>query len=83
MNDNNNIPCKSPIRLRTVDEAYKDIKRMDPNTKVTKYFLKTLVKTGTVPSLKVGNRKRLIDLDLLIRYLSNPAMLEKSGDQIE
>ena len=80
MNDNNNIPCKSLVRLRTVDEAYNDIKRMDPNTKVTKYFLKTLVKTGTVPSLKVGNRKRLIDLDLLIRYLSNPFLFEKSGD---
>ena len=81
MNDNNNIPCKSLVRLRTVDEAYNDIKRMDPNTKVTKYFLKTLVKTGTVPSLKVGNRKRLIDLDLLIRYLSNPSLIEKSGDE--
>ena len=78
-----NILCETPIRLRTVDEAYNEIKRMDPNTKATKYFLKTLVMTGTVPSIKVGNRKRLIDLDLLIRYLSNPALLEKSGDQIE
>ena len=72
---------ESKIRLRTVDEAFKEIAKMDPNNKVTKYFLKTLVKTGKIPSIKVGNKKKLINLDLLIKFLYDPTLFDDRGDR--
>lgn len=67
------------VKLRTIDEAYTEILKMDPDTKITKYFIRTLVKNGTIPFIRVGKRKRLINLDLLIEYLSNP-FFKESGD---
>lgn len=67
------------VRLRTVDEAYEEILKMDPDTKITKYFIRTVVKNGTIPFIRVGKRKRLINLDLLIEYLSNPFSFEGRG----
>lgn len=67
------------VKLRTIDEAYTEIVKMDPDTKITKYFIRTLVKNGTIPFIRVGKRKRLINLDLLIEYLSNPFSFEGRG----
>lgn len=70
---------KPLLRLRTVEESYNEIVKIDPNTKITKYFIKTLVLDGTIPSVRVGKRKRLINLDLLLDMLSDPKRFEK-GD---
>lgn len=67
------------VRLRTIDEAHAEIIKMDPDSKITKYFIRTLVKNGTIPCLRVGKKKRLINLDLLIEYLSNPFSFEGRG----
>lgn len=77
------IENNKSVRLRTVDEIYKEIVKMDPDTQITKYFIKTLVKSNKIPSIKVGNRKRLINLDLLIQYLNNLSSQEKRGDSVE
>ena len=52
------------MRLRTVPEAYRELKKEDPNTAFTLSALRRLVKLGAVPVVLVGN-KRLVDLDKL------------------
>lgn len=59
-------------RMRTLDEAYAEIKQLDPNTGLTKYHLRQLMLTGKVRCIMVGTTRRLVDLDSVIQYLSNP-----------
>ncbi|MED9968735.1 MAG: hypothetical protein UFA98_01825 [Ruminococcus sp.] len=56
-------------RMRTIDNAYAEIKALDPQTDFTKRALRRMVKTKEIPTQKIGN-KNLINLDLLIAKLS-------------
>ena len=56
-------------RMRTISEAYKEIKSKDANTSMTPYFLRRLVLLGEIPSIKAG-RKYLVNMDMLDAYLS-------------
>lgn len=56
-------------RMRTIPEAYKEIKDKDANTSMTPYFLRRLVLLGEIPSIKAG-RKYLVNMDMLDAYLS-------------
>ena len=58
-------------RKRTLDEAYNELKQLDPNTAFSKYYIRRLAISGAVPTIMCG-RKRLIDLDALIEYLNTP-----------
>lgn len=58
-------------RMRLINEAYEEIKAKDPNTAITKYFIRDLVVSGKIPTSKAG-RKYLINMDMLEAYLSNP-----------
>lgn len=55
-------------RFRTVEQAYQEIIKLDPETAISKRLVKDLVYSGEVPSIKVGV-KHLVDLDCLIEYL--------------
>lgn len=55
-------------RIRSIDDAYKLLVEEDPDTAVTKYFIRKLVTEGTIPSFKTGN-KHLLDVDVLHSYL--------------
>jgi len=57
-------------RMRTLNKAYQMLKESDPDTDVTKNFLYSQLRAGTIPFVQVGN-KRLINYDLLIETLSN------------
>lgn len=57
-------------RMRTIDEAYAEIKFADNHTAITKNFIRRLVISGNVPSIKAG-RKYLINMDTLEDYLYN------------
>ena len=59
-----NIP-----RIRTIDNAYAEIKALDPSTDFTKRALRRMGATKEIPTTKIGN-KNLINLDLLIAKLS-------------
>lgn len=59
-------------RMRTIAEAAAELKRLDPATAITPYYIRQLVLTGTIPHLQVGN-KRLINLDKLLDFLGSPA----------
>lgn len=58
-------------RMRTIDEAYEYLKAQDPETAMTRYYLRQLVINGTIPAVMAG-RKYLLNLDKLEEYLSNP-----------
>ncbi len=60
-------------RMRTLDECYAEIKKMDNNTAISKYYIRQLALSGKIPVVMVG-RKRLINLDGLIEYLSAPCV---------
>lgn len=56
-------------RMRTIDNAYAEIKALDPSTDFTKRALRRMVKTNVIPSTQIGN-KYLINLDKLLEILS-------------
>ena len=58
-------------RMRTLDECFAEIKAMDENTAISKYYIRQLALSGKIPVVMCG-RKRLINLGGLIDYLSNP-----------
>ena len=58
-------------KMRTVHEAAQEIKALDPDTAVTEYHIKQLALRGTLPIVRAG-RKKLINFDTLLEYLSNP-----------
>ncbi len=58
-------------KIRTLDECYRELKQLDPNTAVSKYFVRRLALSGEIPTVKCGC-KRLINLDGLIEYLQSP-----------
>ncbi len=56
-------------RMRTIPQAYKEIKAIDPNTSITVSVLRRLVKEGAVETVTIEH-KRLINMDLLFSWLS-------------
>ena len=61
---NNNTP-----RMRTIPQAYSEIKEIDPDTAVTLRALRRMVKNKEIPTVNIAS-KRLINLDLLLDKLS-------------
>ncbi len=54
---------KKPIpRMRTAPKIVAAIRAIDPDTEITEYCVRQLVKTGAVPVVWAGN-KALINLD--------------------
>lgn len=68
-------------RIRTIDQAYAEIKARDPQTALTKTGLRRLVTTHAVPSFLVGC-KYMIDLDKLEAYLQGSIPKEESAPGI-
>ncbi len=56
------------VKLRTSDQAYELIKKMDPDTALTRHAVRTIITSGDIPTLKIG-RKTLVDIDDLYEHL--------------
>lgn len=54
--------------VRTIKGALKELKAIDPNTSVTLYAIRKMVKQNKIPYIKTGN-KILINMDNLIHYI--------------
>lgn len=65
-------------RMRTLDECYNEIKKIDENTAISKYYIRRLALSGKIPVVMCG-RKRLINLDGLINYLSRSGTAENNS----
>lgn len=55
-------------RMRTIKAAAEEIRERDPDTDLTEYALRCMVKTGRIPCIRVGN-KYLVNMDALERVL--------------
>lgn len=53
--------------LRTIDEAYKEIRERDPRSCITKTALRGLVISGEIPSRRIG-AKYLLALEDVDHY---------------
>lgn len=56
-------------QLRTLPKAYDYYKTKDPDTALSKNYFRTLVKTGAIPSVKLG-KNFLIDVETLEGYIN-------------
>lgn len=54
--------------VRTIKGALEELKAIDPNTSVTLYAIRKMVKQNRIPYIKTGN-KILINVDNLIHYI--------------
>lgn len=54
-------------RMRLIKDAFEQLKNDDPDTDITLYALRTIVKSGLVPTVRLG-RKVLINYDSLLEY---------------
>lgn len=58
-------------RMRTLKQAHKMLKEIDPETAVTEHSLYVKLRSGEIPCVMAGT-KRLINFDLLLEMLNNP-----------
>ena len=58
-------------RMRLIKEAYEELKAQDPETPLTEYTLRRMVKMGKIPGVYIGNRY-LINMDMLERAFGSP-----------
>lgn len=56
-------------QLRTLPKAYDAFKARDPETALTKNYFRTLVKTGAIPSVRLG-KTYLIDIETVDQYIA-------------
>lgn len=59
---NNNVP-----KMRLIREIYEELHNADPDSAITMYALRQLVKSGKIPCTKVG-RKMLINYNDVLDY---------------
>lgn len=55
-------------RMRTAARAAAEIKSLDPDTEVTEYFIRQIIKAGTIPVVRAGN-KAMVNLNDLLELL--------------
>lgn len=63
-------------RIRTIQAAYEEIKRVDPGTSLAPSAVRRAVTSGEIPSRRVGNKggwKYYVDVDQVIAYFSGEA----------
>lgn len=59
-------------RLRTISKAYEEIKRQDPDTCISRWFLRQLITGGAIPATRAGD-KWLVDMSDIEAYFSDTA----------
>lgn len=56
-------------RMRTIKQCFEYFKEVDPESSISEYYLRSLVKQNKIAYFKTGS-KFLINLDKLIDYLN-------------
>ena len=56
------------MRIRTIKNAYREIREQDPNTCITEWFFFFFITGGAIPSIRAGT-KWLVDLDVVEEYI--------------
>ena len=63
-------------RMRSIKDAAKYFRELDPETELTEYTLRQMIKEGTIPAVKTGI-KYLINLDQLLAMFGSPDVSAK------
>ena len=61
---------------RTIKDAAAHFKAADPQTALTEYAIRTLLRTGRVPCVRMG-KKYLVTIEALDAYLASDQLAEK------
>lgn len=56
-------------RMRNADGVFRELKEADPDTRISAYFIRRLIKSGAIPVVKIG-RMELVNVDLVFDYLA-------------
>ena len=56
-------------KMRSIEKAYKEYKELDPNTDITEWFIRVLVRDNKIYTINTG-RKCLLDLNSLVAYIN-------------
>lgn len=62
--------------MRTISQTINYLHDKDPNSAISEWYLRTLLRSGKLKHHKAGN-KYLINLDYLEEYLKNPPSNEE------
>lgn len=68
MSHQNTTRSTGKARMRSIPQALKAIKSLDPETAVTEHYIRKLCKNGTIKTLPDG-KKQLLNLDELLEYV--------------
>ena len=66
-------------RMRTLDEAYAAIVALDPQTCISKNYIRKLALTNQIPVVMSG-RKRLLSLDGIFEFLNNGSPVAEESE---
>ena len=66
-------------KLRSINDAYTELKANDPETAMTISGLRRLVNTGKIPCLRIG-RRILINFEALVDYFNHPVNESPADD---
>ena len=62
-------------RMRSIRDAAKYFRELDPDTELTEYTLRQMIKEGTIPSVKTG-AKFLINIDQILAMFGSTEPME-------
>ena len=68
------VPC-----MRTIAQAYEEIKAADANTALTERALRCAVKRGEIPCVRIGN-KALVSMDAVAAYMTGTSVVLLQSD---
>jgi len=63
-------------RMRTAQQTYDAIHKEDPDSSISLWYIRMLIKQGKFPVLKAGN-KYLINYDRFLEYLGGESMVDE------
>lgn len=72
-------PSKAP--MRTIPQAIDELKKEDPGTALTEYTLKRLVSSGEIPHVCAKGGRRLVNMDILKRYLNGTYPAQRGAER--
>lgn len=67
-------------KMRTITQAFKEIKTADANTALTERALRCAVKRGEIPCVKIGS-KTLVSMDAVAAYMNGAAAVPLRSDR--
>ena len=62
-------------RMRSIRDTAKYFRELDPETELTEFTIRQMIKEGTIPAVKTGT-KFLINLDQLLALFGSPEPME-------